>query len=1286
MNLDTIKTALASVFGVSSESIQFVTPLESIESDLVIPDAGFSLSGGISNFLDAIGLDNEHLMLPDQFISIAEGIKVTKLGLNLADISNSPINFKLEIPEKKIDILDFPKVSFENPSIEVYYSNDSYQDAFGNTISGIKVTIAALFEICPGTKIGVALAIPQMEIFGGLAPESELDLEAFFKHYEINIPGLEKFDIGFLFMKVRFTPPFHLAFSIEVKSQWEVIPGKLSISKLRFDFEKSGTAPSEISGSVSGIIAIEEAAVGGRDLEIQLEAIYDGSGTWRFSGSTGQDQKIPVGVVIDKLVKKLGTGDQTLPKPIQSLTMEDLRVSFDTLGNFEFTISTSIEIEKRELSLDILLRKTTQQAGTTSGWELVGSLYLDIGIELNVGFSNKKSDKYIVGALSIPQKIWTKSLIKRLAPDIADVIPLNVGIEMKGLLIAVHFPTTTKSGQSSSPGKAFLFRVLFNLDVNLKGFPLIGTMLKDIKFINGQLLAANNDWKDEQIGEVNGLLEEFKPKQPRPLTILESSTTKPTVNKGISLGGTFQITEDLKFPLFLNFGSSSNVSEESRNGQPQAVKGDKEESRNGQPQAVKGDKEESGSKPTPSTPDTRSQSKVNQVLGAVSIKKVSLIFEGGKLGLKLTGGLALAAFQFDLLGLQVTVPQAVLSDPSKIKEIEFGLDGFTANIQKGTLLIAGAFLRKHYPAKTEHGRTIPAYDEFNGAVTVSYPPFSLAGLGSYAKYDGQPSLFMFVALGVPISITPAFIIQGMSLGFGIHRDFIPPKLDAILDFPLIQMSITPPPPLDLVELVDSLHDYFPAKTDQFFIVAGLKFRAFGLVDSLIMLAVKFGHDLELHVLGVSSVFLGGVFIELGWKAHFLPEKGEFFVGGQLTDRSFILVPSAQLTGGFAVQIWAKGQHEGDFVVSVGGYHPQYKVPAHYPQHIKRLGVSFEMGSVLTIKGGLYFAVTPEAIMMGGRLEAALYWSPVEGHLSISLDALIYYQPFRYDVMIAVDAEIKAEIDVKLTTVSIHKHLHLDVHVWGPDFSGKAYLDVGPKTFTVSFGSATDQKILPVAYADFKKKFLPNVLSASVTRGVLGKGKEGDQEIFIVNAKELEIAVNSVIPLTKQEGLVEEKNKLIDIYQPGVTPMGLQGGGYSANFTGLTPTGDNKPGEHDQFQYIPVSTKVAAAIWGDKGLKQVGEKLKANALTAYTIKPKKAQEAEETHEIDKQELAWNTDVFDLRERARDLQYTISEDATSDSDTLISNALDEKLMQAFTGLTTTDSFKKTDFLYEPIPADI
>lgn len=970
-----------------------------------------------------------------------------------------------------------------------------------------------------------------------------------------------------------------------------------------------------------------------KEVHINIFAGFERAGNlWTFEGSTGVGEEIPVGEAIGALLGKI-TGSsptETLPEAINKLKVRNISLYFDSDGNADFVCETVMEIEGYEVDFWVHLLRENKTL------KFAGSIFIN-GIQLAVAFSSGNGAKDVMGSLIFPMNMDTKDIVGALAPGMEESIRINVGVELNGLLIAMHVGAEAKSQ------KEYLFRLSFNLNFDLGGFPLIGSMLKDIKFSDGQVIVANKDWENDAVGNLNGLMNLIQPVQPKALAQPKQSDEKVGVNKGISLSGTFNITENLGFPLFLNFGGQTKPRKKLGEGS-EPIKGD-----------GKGEKEK---KPAPSKsgkPDTRSQSKVNKVFSAVKIKKVSLIFQEGRLGLKLTGGLSLAAFEFELMGLQLTVPQSILNNPADITGIEFDLDGFGAAIQKGPLSIMGGFMRIKHPTEQDKldGKT-QKYNEYAGVVQVQLTKFGLAGLGSYAEFPDEhgemhTSLFLFVALSFPIPLHPSLLITGMSLGFGIHRDAIAPKLEDVLTYPLVQMAITPPPPMDIEQILSSMGKYFPPTADQYFVVAGIKFKAFSLVDTLAMLLVKFGRSFEIQLIGVSSVFFPkAAFIELAWMARFVPDTGYLFIGGQLTNRSFLLIPQVQLTGGFAVAAWMKSPHAGDFVVSVGGYHPRFKVPAHYPKHIPRLGISFYLDPV-TIKGGVYFAITPQCLMMGGFLDASLDEGWIEAHLKIHMDAIIHFEPFHYDVTVGVDAGVKATIGYKWFSKTFNLHLHIDCHLWGPEFSGTASLDVGPKTFEVEFGAGSSTRAIPIGWKQFKKKFLQSekdknfkvekdeklqkkidtyhnskACTASVTKGLLQKVKDGSEEIYVIDPKLVEIEVKSLIPITDGQ-----KSSVL-----GIAPMDIRGSVFSSELNV-----DNA----GKLSVESIEDSLPKGIWGHEGLKKVNisevkDMLIPKIKTGSLYKAPKDKETGESHEMNKENFKYNTDFFELTDKISTLKMT------------------------------------------------
>lgn len=1009
-------------------------------------------------------------------------------------------------------------------------------------------------------------------------------------------------------------------FAFEVQSTWQAA-GHFTLDDIRLYLNYqavTATRPTSAFGFLAeATFSINDLAFYA-SLDFEKEKDENGAETsLRLYAATGPGAAIAIGDLITKLATHLGAGSQTVPAVVNSMVINHISAEIEiSTGdkNFEFKCTGQLDVAGQNVSVQVVVA-VRQQEGAWS-FTFTGILSV-MGRDFGFDLEKNRAGLFLLASYYHAEgdKVWLHNLLEPLSAEIADNLPIKPEIILTQAIIALH-----KDDQSKY---AFLAGLFMNVPMDFAGFPLIGSMLPaDIGFKDLQLLLASGDFEAEAVAEFNKHLN-------LPISV---GSSDPAVERGLAISGNLVLSDSLKLPISLHLG-----------GQRKSATG-----RLAEPSGASSATAETSAAPVIAQPSANSQQKVGKTIGPLNLKKVALIFENGRIGLKITGGLALAAFEFELMGMQVTVPQSVLGDPAKISEIAFALDGFGVEIRKGTLAILGAFLHQKYPEHTnEDGEVIPAYDEYSGIVQVAFPPLNLTGMGAYAMYQGHPSLFLFVALGYPIPVHPSLLIEGMALGFGIHRDFIPPKPDEILTYPLIAVAVTPPPPIDIQQMAAAMHRYFPPAADLYFVVAGVKFKAFGLVDSLVMLAVKFGRSLEIDLIGVSSIFYPAAFIELAWTARFVPESGYLFIGGQLTERSYLLVPEVHITGGFAVAAWLAGEHEGDFVVSVGGYHPNFHVPDHYPNHIPRLGIAFHLGPA-DIKGGMYFAITPQCVMMGGALEVNVKQGSLSAFIKLSLDAIIFFEPFHYDVLLSADAGVKVDLPLVLTTLHIDTHLHIDMHIWGPEFSGVASLDVGPKTFDVAIGAAAEVKALPLPYETFKAKFLPTVCTVSVTQGLLRKAQEGGVEIYVVDAEKVVIEARSAIPITNG-----------DDARLGITPMDVRGAGFHSQHT---LRGD------DKYKPAEIRDAVPAGLWGGAGLQapdltDPASGLVRDVLTGYRLTPAAERVTSETHAIEKDKLSYNTDAFTLKDREVGFQMVGHEEVA------VHDAPTETYFQ-FTGLHASD----------------
>lgn len=192
--------------------------------------------------------------------------------------------------------------------------------------------------------------------------------------------------------------------------------------------------------------------------------------------------------------------------------------------------------------------------------------------------------------------------------------------------------------------------------------------------------------------------------------------------------------------------------------------------------------------------------------------------------------------------------------------------------------------------------------------------------------------------------------------------------------------------------------------------------------------------------------------ELTIAATYDPALGILQVAGQLTPKSYILHKSCKLTGGFTMAFFfpASG-HDGDWVFSIGGYHPGFRVPSHYPRAPPRLGISWIYDSEISITGEAYFAITPQACMGGGRLDTIYQSNRVHAYFSAYADFLMSYDPFQFQASVGVSVNISATIGWGLLSKDISMEVSANVDLHGPPLAGVAEVHVWCLDITIHFG-------------------------------------------------------------------------------------------------------------------------------------------------------------------------------------------------------------------------------------------
>ncbi|HEX6064906.1 MAG TPA: DUF6603 domain-containing protein, partial [Longimicrobiales bacterium] len=423
-----------------------------------------------------------------------------------------------------------------------------------------------------------------------------------------------------------------------------------------------------------------------------------------------------------------------------------------------------------------------------------------------------------------------------------------------------------------------------------------------------------------------------------------------------------------------------------------------------------------------------------------------------------------------------------------------------------------------------------------GMLLGRFGVYGLTVFGGYTDDHGSPSFCVFGAVNGPIGGPPAFFLTGIGGGLGINRGLrVPTDLSRFNEYPFIQaLDPAARPPEDPLAALRRLNDYFPPVRGNFWFAAGISFTCFALVDGVAVVAVSFGDGLDINLLGLARMALPRpqaalVSIELGLVARFSTREGVFAIRAQLTENSWLLYEDVRLTGGYALVTWWKGPNRGQFVLTLGGYHPSFHRDG-YPE-VPRLGLTWQVTSQIVVKGGAYFALTSEALMAGVDVEVSANFGWAWARIGFGAHGIVYFDPFWFEVMAYARISAGVKISTWLGTVRFSISTSADIRVWGPEFSGEATLRVGPASVTVGFGS---ERVIPkrvLEWPEFIGKYLEDAggaarALASITgRGTLPAATNGDvaaptsdgsrERPFEVYA-EFELTITTTVPAQRFE--------------------------------------------------------------------------------------------------------------------------------------------------------------------------
>ena len=873
---------------------------------------------------------------------------------------------------------------------------------------------------------------------------------------------------------------------------WEIIAG-LEVAIEEFRVEKQGR-DEEVEIALALLFDFCD-----NDLRLGAQKSKDEKEAWTFAGELGKESPVRIKDLEAELKERFGLKSD-LPDVLESLDIESLSATYCTAPkSFAFTLAGRFWAETDDAlfaTVEILI----QQDGKG---RFGGSIQFG-GVEFELVFETAKSEKTLSALFKRQEDARLLSLSNLAAAyGLADATALSALPDVARAAMRLEF------GKSSR---------LVALDCALEDGKAAGLLAWKINDDRWRLAAAARlpVISTSGLGDLGSIIEPHELQLKDLLvSIASADPQKPlslageefTVNKGFLLTGNFALTgTDTELPFECRLG------------------GDEErQDSDGTADKSQGTGTQNDDESNALMQEANNNSPVGRSIGPLTFRKVRYEMREERVCVLLDASLGSSLFKFDLDGLNASLPVTSLLERS-MQGFEVGLDGLAIDVSTPTLGISGGLVRR-------------GPGNFVGDILIKASKFQISAFGAYSAIDtggGQtaPSVFIYGSFNGVLGGPPAFFVTGVALGGGYNSKLETPGLREVQEFPLVAAVMSPPGKRSGVR--ENLEKYIQPSHGDYWGAVGVRFTSFKLADSFALLTVAFGNRLRFTLLGISEISqpegkTPAFRANLAIRAVLDPEAGVLSIEGRLTKGSFVFSEKLRLEGGFAFFVWFGGPNAGDFVISIGGYHPDARPPAHYPV-VERVSIGGRLSSNLRIRGESYFAITPSCMMAGIRMEAVFNIPTVRAAFLAYADFFIAWAPFHYDARIGISISIIFNAfrkEVTATSSGLKLEIGADLHVWGPPFAGMARISYWCVSFSVKFGNQSTQAANQISWNDLCERFLPteqksrqekqpNFGSIALTGGIVREVRDENGKVThsIMNAHELVIETESTIPCTE----------------------------------------------------------------------------------------------------------------------------------------------------------------------------
>lgn len=319
--------------------------------------------------------------------------------------------------------------------------------------------------------------------------------------------------------------------------------------------------------------------------------------------------------------------------------------------------------------------------------------------------------------------------------------------------------------------------------------------------------------------------------------------------------------------------------------------------------------------------------------------------------------------------------------------------------------------------------------EYAGALQLLFEDFlTLTALGLIETKlpDGSPGFSLLVIVtadfGPGIQLGFGFTLLAVGGLLGLNRGVLTqPVLDGVKSNAIASVMFPHDVIANAPRIISDLRAFFPPQPGTFLVgpMAKLGWGEPTLVSLSLGIIVEIPPG-DIALLGILRAALPAddlaiLVLQVNFAGVFEPDKSRFYFFAELFDSHLLFIT---ISGSMGV-LFAYGD-DANFVLSIGGFHPQFNPPPLPFPTPERIQIDIINESFARIHADGYFAITANTVQFGTSSSYFFGFSAlsVQGHSSF--DALIQFSPFHFSIHVSTSFSVDVfgvgvyGIDIDLT--------------------------------------------------------------------------------------------------------------------------------------------------------------------------------------------------------------------------------------------------------------------------------